>query len=54
MVGVGHAGTIVAINNNPDAPIFKSCDYGLVGDFSKVVPLLSMKLREIKPHPAIT
>jgi electron transfer flavoprotein alpha subunit len=54
MVGVGHAGTIVAINNNPDAPIFKSCDYGLVGDFSKVVPLLSKKLREIKPHPAIT
>jgi electron transfer flavoprotein alpha subunit len=54
MVGVSHAGTIVAINNNPDAPIFKSCDYGLVGDFSKVVPLLSKRLREVKPQPLIT
>jgi electron transfer flavoprotein alpha subunit len=52
MVGVGHAGIIVAINNNPTAPIFKSCDYGLVGDFSEVVPLLSKRLREAKPqHP---
>jgi electron transfer flavoprotein alpha subunit len=53
MVGVGHAGTIVAINNNPDAPIFKNCDYGLVGDFSEVVPLLSKRLREIKHQPSM-
>jgi electron transfer flavoprotein alpha subunit len=54
MVGVGHAGIIVAINNNPTAPIFKNCDYGLVGDFSEVVPLLTKRLREVKRRPPIS
>lgn len=54
MVGVGHAEIIVAINNNPTAPIFKNCDYGLVGDFSEVVPLLSRRLHEAKPRPPIS
>ncbi|OFX18352.1 hypothetical protein A3K71_04235 [archaeon RBG_16_50_20] len=48
MVGVGRAKTIVAINNDPNAPIFKNCDYGIVGDFAEIVPLLTSKLREAK------
>ncbi len=36
-VGIQRAGTILAINNNPDADIFKQCDYGIVGDWRDVV-----------------
>jgi electron transfer flavoprotein alpha subunit len=48
MVGVARAKTIVAINNDPHAPIFKNCDYGIVGDFRQIVPLLNERLREAK------
>ena len=38
MTGVRGAKTIVAINNDPEAPIFRACAYGIVGDLNKVVP----------------
>ncbi len=44
MVGVRRAGIIVAINTNPKAPVFKSCDYGLVGDFKESVDALHRNL----------
>jgi electron transfer flavoprotein alpha subunit len=38
MIGVANSGTIVAINSDPNAPIFKQCDYYIVGAVEEVVP----------------
>jgi electron transfer flavoprotein alpha subunit len=44
MVGVRAAGTVVAINSDPAAPIFDQCDIGIVGDITEVLPILSSAL----------
>jgi electron transfer flavoprotein alpha subunit len=45
MVGVRAAGTILAVNEDPGAPVFEHCDVGIVGDWHEVVPLLHEALR---------
>ena len=47
-VGIGKAGTVVAVNNSARAPIFRSADFGIVGDYAEVVPELirALKARE--------
>jgi electron transfer flavoprotein alpha subunit len=46
MVGVRAARTVLAVNADPDAPVFAHADVGIVGDWHEVVPLLAEALRE--------
>lgn len=48
MAGCGRAQTIVAINSDPDAPIFKDARFGVIGDAGAIVPALAAELAEIK------
>ncbi|ANC78738.1 electron transfer flavoprotein subunit alpha [Fictibacillus phosphorivorans] len=47
IVGMQNSGLIIAINNDPEAPIFQSSHYGIVGDAFEIVPLLIQQFKQV-------
>ena len=47
MAGCGYSKTIVAVNRDPDAPIYQRANIGIVGDYKKVMPAFQAKCAEL-------
>jgi electron transfer flavoprotein alpha subunit len=46
MIGVANSDIIVAVNSDPNAPIFKHCDYYIIGAVENIVPELVSSITE--------
>ncbi|MDP6790151.1 MAG: electron transfer flavoprotein subunit alpha/FixB family protein, partial [Candidatus Marinimicrobia bacterium] len=46
VVGMKGSKNVIAINKDPDAPIFEIADYGIVSDILEIIPKLTDKLQE--------
>jgi electron transfer flavoprotein alpha subunit len=52
LVGMQDSDVVIAINRDPEAPIFEVATYGIVGDLFQIVPALTEKVRELKRDQA--
>jgi electron transfer flavoprotein alpha subunit len=48
VVGVEKCGTVIAINSDPEAPIFEFADYGVVGDVHQIIPALIAEIQRTR------
>lgn len=52
MAGCGNSGAILAINNDPEAAIFKDARFGVIGDYKQIVPAMIKQLADLKAQAA--
>jgi electron transfer flavoprotein alpha subunit len=53
LVGMQESDVIIAINQDPKAPIFEVATYGIVGNAMKVIPLITERIRELRAKKAV-
>ena len=54
IMGMRTSDIIIAINKDPEAPIFSVADYGIIGDLFKIIPALTYEIRKLSKKQEIS